>query len=567
MAKKFKESDILLEVKDLQIQGYSDETWVDIIKGVDLTLHRGEVMGLIGESGAGKSTIGAAAMGYARDGTRISGGSIEFDGMELTTASEAEKRALRGNRIAYVAQSAAASFNPAHKLIDQHTEAPVQYRLKKRLEAQEDAVDLYNRLRLPNPDEIGFRYPHQVSGGQLQRAMTAMAMSCRPDLIIFDEPTTALDVTTQIEVLAAIRDIVDQFNTAAIYITHDLAVVAQMADTIKVLLRGEEVEEAPTKEMLDNPQEDYTKSLWAVRSFKRPQKSRPTDGSPPLISVKNVDASYTGGEKVLDDVSFDIYEGMTVAVVGESGSGKSTTARVITGLLPPSKGEVLFKGEPFPPDYKDRSKEQLRQCQMIYQMADTALNPKVKIAEIIGRPAQFYSGLKGTALKNRVDELLDLIELEPAKFYNRFPPELSGGQKQRIGIARALAAEPSFIICDEVTSALDQLVAEGILRLLDRLQNELNLAYMFITHDLATVRSIADEVVVMQHGKVVEQGAKDKMFTPPHHPYTDLLLSSVPEMDPEWLSTLLEERGVDNVGDAATSKIDPEDEKVEGTQG
>ncbi|WP_412505158.1 ABC transporter ATP-binding protein [Roseovarius sp. SYSU LYC5161] len=567
MAKKFKESDILLEVKDLQIQGYSDETWVDIIKGVDLTLHRGEVMGLIGESGAGKSTIGAAAMGYARDGTRISGGSIEFDGMELTTASEAEKRALRGNRIAYVAQSAAASFNPAHKLIDQHTEAPVQYRLKKRLEAQEDAVDLYNRLRLPNPDEIGFRYPHQVSGGQLQRAMTAMAMSCRPDLIIFDEPTTALDVTTQIEVLAAIRDIVDQFNTAAIYITHDLAVVAQMADTIKVLLRGEEVEEAPTKEMLDNPQEDYTKSLWAVRSFKRPQKSRPTDGSPPLISVKNVDASYTGGEKVLDDVSFDIYEGMTVAVVGESGSGKSTTARVITGLLPPSKGEVLFKGEPFPPDYKDRSKEQLRQCQMIYQMADTALNPKVKIAEIIGRPAQFYSGLKGTALKNRVDELLDLIELEPAKFYNRFPPELSGGQKQRIGIARALAAEPSFIICDEVTSALDQLVAEGILRLLDRLQNELNLAYMFITHDLATVRSIADEVVVMQHGKVVDQGAKDKMFTPPHHPYTDLLLSSVPEMDPEWLSTLLEERGVDNVGDAATSKIDPEDEKVEGTQG
>ena len=551
MAKSFDDKNVLLKIRGLKIEGYSDETWIPIIKGVDLTLHRGEVMGLIGESGAGKSTIGAAAMGYARDGTRISDGTIEFDGMELTTASETERRALRGSRIAYVAQSAAASFNPSHKLIDQHTEAPVHYRIKKRLEAQEDAMELYERLRLPNPQEIGFRYPHQVSGGQLQRAMTAMAMSCRPDLIIFDEPTTALDVTTQIEVLAAIRDIVDQFNTAAIYITHDLAVVAQMADTIKVLLKGEEVEEAATSEMLENPREDYTKSLWAVRSFQRPQKTRPTDGTKPVISVQNIDAAYTGGVKVLDDVSFDIYPGMTVAVVGESGSGKSTTARVITGLLPPSKGQVLFKGEPLPPKYTDRTRDQLRQAQMIYQMADTALNPKVRISEIIGRPAQFYSGLSGTALKARVDELLDLIELDPAKFYNRYPPELSGGQKQRIGIARALAAEPEFIICDEVTSALDQLVAEGILKLLDRLQKELNLAYMFITHDLATVRSIADEVVVMQYGKVVEQGPKDEMFQPPHHPYTDLLLSSVPEMDPNWLTTLLEERGVDNVGEAA----------------
>ena len=544
--------DVLLKIRDLRIQGFSDESWIDIIKGVDLTLHRGEVMGLIGESGAGKSTIGAACMGYARDGTRIGEGStIEFDGMELTTATRMEKRALRGARIAYVAQSAAASFNPAHKIIDQHTEGPLQYRLRKRMDAQEDAMELYERLRLPNPRDIGFRYPHQVSGGQLQRAMTAMAMSCRPDLIIFDEPTTALDVTTQIEVLAAIRDIVDQFNTAAIYITHDLAVVAQMADTIKVLLKGEEVEQASTENMLDDPQQDYTKSLWAVRSFQRDQKSRPTESTLPIVSVKGVDASYTGGVKVLDDVSFDIYPGMTVAVVGESGSGKSTTARVITGLLPPSKGEVQFGGQTLPSDFKKRTRDQLRQAQMIYQMADTALNPKVRISDIIGRPAEFYSGLKGPALKQRVDELLDLIELEPSQYYNRYPPELSGGQKQRIGIARALAAEPSFIICDEITSALDQLVAEGILRLLDRLQRDLGLAYMFITHDLATVRSIADEVVVMQHGKVVEQGPKEEMFRPPHHPYTDLLLSSVPEMDPNWLNTVLEERGVDGLGESA----------------
>jgi len=544
---------VLLNIRDLRIEAYADEKWFEIVHGVDLTLHRGEVMGLIGESGAGKSTIGLAAMGFARDGCRISGGSVDFDGMELTTTPESDLRALRGSRIAYVAQSAAASFNPAHKIIDQHTEAPIHYRIKKRIEAQEDAMELYERLRLPNPKEIGFRYPHQVSGGQLQRAMTAMAMSCRPDLIIFDEPTTALDVTTQIEVLAAIRDIVDQFNTAAIYITHDLAVVAQMADTIKVLLKGDEVEEAPTEEMLKNPREDYTKSLWAVRSFKRDQKARPDgDGTLPVVSVQDVDAAY-GDTKVLEDVSFDVYEGMTVAVVGESGSGKSTVARCITGLLPPTKGQIQFKGETLPPSYTNRTKDQLRQAQMIYQMADTALNPKVMINEIIGRPAQFYGGLKGAALKNRVDELLDLIELDPVKFYNRYPPELSGGQKQRIGIARTLAAEPTFIICDEVTSALDQLVAEGILKLLDRLQQELGLAYMFITHDLATVRSIADEVVVMQRGRVVEQGPKEEMFTPPHHPYTDLLLSSVPEMDPNWLTTVLEERGVDNVGEAANT--------------
>ena len=389
---------VLLQVKDLHIEGYADEKWNGIVQGINMTLHRGEVMGLIGESGAGKSTIGLAAMGFTRDGCRISGGSIEFDGMELTTTPESDLRALRGSRIAYVAQSAAAAFNPAHKLIDQHTEAPVHYRIKKRLESQEDAMELYARLRLPNPNEIGFRYPHQVSGGQLQRAMTAMAMSCRPDLIIFDEPTTALDVTTQIEVLAAIRDIVDQLNTAAIYITHDLAVVAQMSDVIKVLLRGDEVEEADTRTMLDNPQEEYTKTLWAVRSYKRDQVARPTDDSVPVVSVQDVDAAY-GATKVLQDVTFDVYAGMTVAVVGESGSGKSTAARCITGLLPPTKGQIQFKGETLPKKYTDRSKDQLRQAQMIYQMADTALNPKIRISEIIGRPAQFYSGLKGGDLK------------------------------------------------------------------------------------------------------------------------------------------------------------------------
>ena len=531
--------EVLLKIEGLRIEGRAGDGWTEIVKGIDLTLHKGEVLGLIGESGAGKSTVGLAAMGFARDGCRITGGSILFDGIDLRQAPEAERRALRGKRIAYVAQSAAASFNPAHKLIDQYCETPVVHGVMARDKAEQDAIDLYRRMQLPNPEGIGFRYPHQVSGGQLQRAMTAMAMACRPDLIIFDEPTTALDVTTQIEVLAAIRDIVRQFDTAAIYITHDLAVVAQAADRIKVLLRGDEVEEADTRTMLDAPREDYTKSLWAVRSFARAEQ--PPATSAPILSVQNVSAAY-GKVPVLEDVSFDIHAGRTIAVVGESGSGKSTAARVITGLLPPSGGAVVFDGKPLPPALKGRTREQLRQVQMIYQMADTALNPKLRLRELIGRPAQMYLGLTGRALETRIRDLLDLIELDPDTYIDRLPGELSGGQKQRIGIARALAAEPKIIICDEVTSALDQIVQEGILKLLTRLQGEFGLAYMFITHDLATVRAIADDVVVMQKGRVVEQGPKAQMFAPPHEPYTELLLSSVPEMDPDWLTRLLDSR-------------------------
>jgi peptide/nickel transport system ATP-binding protein len=534
-------SELLLKVRGLHIEGRSEERWQEIVHGIDLDLHKGEVLGLIGESGAGKSTVGLAAMGYTRDGCRISAGTVEFDGMELTKMPVSKRRRLRGSRIAYVAQSAAASFNPAHRLIDQYTEGPVQHGVKDRSTAQSEAIDLYRRLQLPDPDDIGFRYPHQVSGGQLQRAMTAMAMACQPDLIIFDEPTTALDVTTQIEVLAAIRDVVEQFGTAAIYITHDLAVVAQMADRIMVLLKGRLVEQADTRTMLSTPKEDYTKSLWAVREFRATAKAEPGADEIPVVRVNHVTAAY-GKVPVLEDVSFDIHKGRTVAVVGESGSGKSTTARCITGLLPPLSGQVLFNGQPLPPATGQRSKDQLRQIQMIYQMADTALNPKQRIRDIIGRPVEFYLGLRGKPKVDRIRDLLREIELEPDAFIDRLPGELSGGQKQRIGIARCLAAEPQCIICDEVTSALDQLVAEGILRLLDKVQSEFKLAYMFITHDLATVRSIADEVVVMQYGKVVETGPKEEMFQPPHHAYTELLLSSVPEMDPDWLDMLLKER-------------------------
>jgi peptide/nickel transport system ATP-binding protein len=531
------DGDVLLQVRGLRIEGESEEVWHEIVKGVDLTLRRGEVLGLIGESGSGKSTIGLAALGYARPGCRIKAGSIVFDGIDLATLPAVEKRKLWGRRVAYVAQSAAAAFNPAHTLIDQFAETPTWHGVMSGEEAERNAIDLYRRLRLPNPEMIGERYPHQVSGGQLQRAMTAMSMSCRPDLIVFDEPTTALDVTTQIEVLAAIKNVVRQFHTAAIYITHDLAVVAQMADRIMVLRHGELVEEAPTREMLSNPKQPYTKSLWAVRSLRKDEER--SDNV--VLRVNGIDARYGGAVKVLHDVTLAVPRGRTVAVVGESGSGKSTLARVIIGLLPPSKGEILFEGKALPRALKDRPKDLLRRLQMIYQMPDTALNPRRRVGDIIGRPLEHQLGLRGAARDRRVLELLRMIELDE-RFLDRLPGELSGGQKQRICIARALAVNPDLIICDEVTSALDQIVAEEILKLLLKLQKELNVSYLFITHDLATVKAIADEIVVMFQGRVVQSGPRTGVLTPPHHEYTDKLLSSVPEMDPDWLETVLSKR-------------------------
>ena len=536
MSKSTKKGDVLLSIKGLKIQGFSDEKWHDIINGIDLTLHAGEVLGLIGESGAGKSTLGLAAMGYTQPGCRITEGEIIFDGVDLAKLTDGEKRKFWGTRMTYVAQSAAAAFNPARRLIVQTTASTIRSGIKDQSSAYEDAQQLYDVLNLPDPENIGERYPHQVSGGQLQRVMTAMAMSPRPDLLVFDEPTTALDVTTQVEVLASMRSIVEEFNTAAIYITHDLAVVAQMADVIKVLRYGNEVEEAPTRQMLSAPQQEYTKSLWSVRSLEKSQQVVKDS----VLSLKGINAGY-GAAKVLNNVNIEVPKGSTVAVVGESGSGKSTAARVITGLLPQMSGSVQFNGEDLPPALANRSKDQKRRIQMIYQMADTAMNPRQTVREIIGRPLEFYLGMRGSEKTKRITDLLEMIELD-ASFMQRLPGELSGGQKQRICIARALAAEPDFIICDEVTSALDQIVQEGILKLLLRLQEELGLTYLFITHDISTVNAIADQVVVMNQGEVVEQGLKTEVFQPPHPEYTELLLSSVPEMDPDWLTNLIAKR-------------------------
>jgi len=528
----------LLTIKKLVIEGRWDDNVKVLINNVSLHVNRGEVLGLIGESGAGKSTLGLASMGYVRTGCHISSGSIDFDGNELTKASEDELNQLRGNRIAYMAQSAAASFNPAHRLLRQFAESPIRHGLMDYSQAKKKAIKLYRRFNLPYPDTIGYRYPHQVSGGQLQRAMIAMAMASNPDLIIFDEPTTALDVTTQIEVLATIKEAIRMQKTSAIYITHDLAVVAQVAHRIMVLRNGDLVEEGDTREIIESPKEAYTRDLLNVRR-QRKESAQPMEEV--VLNVSNVTAGYTKETTVIKNISLKVHRKRTVAVVGESGSGKTSLARVITGLLPLREGKISFYGKELPPDTAKRDRELLRHLQMIYQMPDVALNPRQKIRRILGRPLEFYFGATGRKKEKRVRELLDLIEL-PSDYYNRYPSELSGGEKQRVCIARALAAEPDFIICDEVTSALDQLVGEGILKLLQDLQDNLGVSYLFITHDLATVRAIADEVVVMYQGEIVERGFKRKMFKHPSHDYTELLLSSVPEMDPDWLDNLLKER-------------------------
>jgi peptide/nickel transport system ATP-binding protein len=543
-------SDALLQIKGLRIEATSyppgeKPRRVTLVDDVSLRLEKGKVLGLIGESGAGKSTIGLSSMAYGRGGVQITGGEIWLKGRDIRQGGAGGLRALRGREVTYVAQSAAAAFNPAKQLMEQVVEATLRHGVMGRADAEARAVRLFAKLGLPNPESIGERYPHQVSGGQLQRVMTAMALCSKPDLVVFDEPTTALDVTTQIEVLAAIKEAIAETGVAALYITHDLAVVAQVADHIMVLRHGKMVEYGTTPQIIEAPVQDYTRALVSVRSIDHAEK---TDGAAAVLSVAGITARYRGTKfDVLSNVTVDLPAGQTLAVVGESGSGKSTLARVITGLLPPSAGRITFAGRPFSAALRDRSKDDLREVQMIYQMADVAMNPRQTVGTIIGRPLEFYFGLTGEARRIRVQELLDQIEMGSG-YIDRYPAELSGGQKQRVCIARALAAKPRLIICDEVTSALDPLVADGILKLLLNLQAQEGVAYLFITHDLATVRAIADRIAVMFKGKVVRYGTKTDVLSPPFDDYTDLLLSSVPEMKMGWLESVIATRKMESAG-------------------
>lgn len=510
-----------------------------IVDDVSFAVAKGEVLALIGQSGSGKTTIALALLGHTRPGAQISGGTITVGQQRIDQLDDAGLCALRGHRISYIAQSAAAAFNPSRTIMDQVIEPMLVHGLAGKEQARAKAVDLFRALALPQPETIGLRYPHQVSGGQLQRLMAAMALITDPELVILDEPTTALDVTTQVEVLKAFKSVLAACGASAIYVSHDLAVVAQMADRIAVLNHGRLQEEGSAQQVLTAPQSDYTKTLLAAARPVQIDSAQDVDGDA-LLRVSGVTAGYGVIRKgipaipVLTDISLSLPRGSALGIIGESGSGKSTLAQVIAGLLPSAAGSVALGGVDLPRELAHRSRDQLRRVQIVFQNADTALNPAHDVATILGRPLTFFHGLRGPALHDRVGQLLDLIHL-PRDVADRPVQSLSGGQKQRINLARALAAEPDLLLCDEVTSALDTVVGAAILSLIDDLRRKLGITTVFISHDISTVRAFCDQVLVLYGGTVVEQAGQAQFEKGPHHPYTSLLMQSVPELRQGWL--------------------------------
>ena len=543
----------LLQVKDLKIQARrEDGTPIPIVKGVSFDIQPGEVCALIGESGSGKTTISLGALAYTKPGLEFAGGEIRLHDTDILQMSPLEWRDLRGKNVAYLAQSAAATFNPAITIGEQVTESAVLHGVLTQEQANARAVELFHALELPQPERLGRRYPHQVSGGQLQRLMAAMALVGKPDLLVLDEPTTALDVTTQIEVLKAFKKVIHEEGSAAIYVTHDLAVVAQIADHIVVLYSGEVQEQGTADHIINHAEHDYTRRLMAaVRPTPAAGQGDETDDSHitehPRLRAREVTAGYgrvTNGEPaitVLRNIMIDIERGHAVGVIGESGCGKSTLARVMAGMLPAAKGRIELDGDELEHNLDDRTLAELQKVQFVFQMADTALNPKQRIYDIIGRPLEFYHAMTGDVKRKRIAELLQLVELPP-EFFDRLPQELSGGQKQRVNLARALAADPEVLLCDEVTSALDTIVAAGVIRLLKNLRQKTGVSFVFISHDLSTVASFADRIVVLYAGRVVEQGPVDQVLAPPFHPYTRLLINSVPEMRIGWLEEAMKKQ-------------------------
>lgn len=532
--------DIAVEVRGLDIVLKSPTgSRTVIVEDISFAIPRGRVLALIGESGSGKTTIALAMLGYSRFGADITADCMRVGNMRIDQMSRSELPKIRGRRIAYIAQSAASAFNPSRTILSQVIEPLLVHGLTDRPTAEARAIALFRSLALPSPEAIGSRYPHQVSGGQLQRVMVAMALIAEPELVILDEPTTALDVTTQVEVLKTIKTALTQSGATAIYVSHDLAVVAQVADHIAVLKDGRLCEEGPVRQILEAPARDYTRSLLAAA---HPHARSDTAAAPESVLIVSAITAGYGRIKdglpaipVLRDVGFSLRRGAALGVIGESGSGKSTLARVIAGLLPASAGDVVLHGDGLPRSMSERSREQLRRVQIVFQHADTALNPSQSVAEILARPLAFYYGIKGSAAMTRVDELLDLTRL-PRDIATRRSSDLSGGQKQRVNLARALAANPDVLICDEITSALDTVVAAAILDLIDNLRRDLGIATIFISHDISTARAFCDDLMVLYAGCVVELASRARFSDGVHQPYTRLLMDSVPDMDSTWLA-------------------------------
>ncbi|MBG9454901.1 ABC transporter ATP-binding protein [Lysinibacillus sphaericus] len=538
-------SEKLLEISDLRVSFMTGETEFEAVKGVNFHLNKGETLGIVGESGSGKSVTARSIMRLLPSPpSYLKSGNILFKGQEITSLSEKQMETIRGQDISMIFQDPMTSTNPTIRIGEQVAESLIKHQSMTKAEAYKQTIELLKLVGIRNAEERYKQYPHEFSGGMRQRVMIAMALACQPSLLIADEPTTALDVTIQAQILKLMRDMQKKMGTSIILITHDLGVVAGMCDRIIVMKEGEIVEQGTTEEIFENAQHPYTKKLLnalpKLHEKKQPKQitnvQLEIDRNKPLIEVTHLSKEFALGRgqmvKAVNDLSFHIYPGETLGLVGESGSGQSTTGRTILQLHQPTNGEVLYQGVPITRLTKKQLKAMRRHMQIIFQDPYSSLNPRKKIVDIIGEALDIHKLVKTNEERHqRVAELLELVGLNK-EHAMRYPHEFSGGQRQRIGIARALAVEPNFIVCDEPLSALDVSIQKQIVDLLKDLQQRLGLTYLFIAHDLSMVKHISDRVAVMYGGKIVELAESEELYTNPQHPYTQALLHSIPIPDP-----------------------------------
>ncbi|MFE9656301.1 ABC transporter ATP-binding protein [Micromonospora sp. NPDC006431] len=566
-------ADTLLSIENLSIRIDTSRGPIHPVRGLDLTIARGEMVGLVGESGSGKSVTAMSITGLlpARQ-AHIIGGHIRFDGRDLAALSDRQMRGIRGKDIATIFQEPMTALNPVFTIRDQLTEPLRQHLRLGRRQAADRAGQLLDMVGIRKTARVLAGYPHELSGGMRQRVMIAMAMACEPKLLIADEPTTALDVTTQLQILDLIMDLQEQHGTAVLLITHDLGVVAQTCQRVAVMYGGELQETAPTEQLFAAPQAEYTKRLLsfipsanehvieAVEALAEGSTARdgsgrvrveartdapteaPDDDAPVLLEVTDLTKVFTGRRRRLgrpadtitavDGVSFRVRRGRTLAIVGESGSGKSTTGRALLRLHEPTSGTVTFNGADLLGAGDDELRRLRSQMQIVFQDTYASLDPRWTIHRALAEPLRLHTDLDDAAIRARIVEVLETVGLGE-EHIDRFPHEFSGGQRQRIGIARALILNPSLVVCDEPVSALDVSVQAQVLDLMKQLQRDLGLTYVFISHDLSVVEMMADEIVVMSQGRVVEQGTVEQIFTAPQHPYTKALLAAIPIADPD----------------------------------
>ena len=552
----------LVSINNLNIEARTRAGTLKVVNDLSFTIKKSETLCVVGESGCGKSVTALSLMSLLPEGIlKVSSGDILFDNTNLAQLSEAELEGIRGNEISMIFQEPMTSLNPLFTVGEQVSEVIRRHKNLNKEKAWASTVDLLDAVKIPNPDKRAFDYPFQLSGGQRQRVMIAIALACQPKILIADEPTTALDVTIQAEILALINMLKQETGTAVMFITHDMAVVAQMADRVVVMHPGKKVEEGTVHEIFNNPQHEYTKSLLAavpklgeMASKKYPEPMRlvgekkskalkPIVGTnEPLLKVKNLVARYPvkGGVfrrtvarvHAVEDVSFTIMKGKTLSLVGESGCGKSTVGRSLIRLVEPTSGDVNLDGQNILSLNPNDMREARSNIQMVFQDPFASLNPQMMLVDQVAEPLRNYGTVKQEVLQEKIGDLFDRVKL-PRSFMQRYPHELSGGQRQRIAIARALALNPKLIIADEAVSALDVSVQAQVLNLMMELQVDLGLSFLFISHDMAVVERVSHDVGVMYLGRLVEIGPRPSIFRNPQHPYTQDLLRAVPIADPD----------------------------------